>query len=303
MHDTNKISVNNDSLFFHDERWIKLLQESFNTTVVQTGVKGSEQLIHIFPFGPFKVAFPCFPIGVKANEIGLYSVDGTLEMAMKKEGAHCLRITAPENTFERNNTSIAIIQKQALTSIIDLQAWSENKLSSSINRNVNRSRRLGVSIFDVGLAEYSEVIYNLYLGTINHHSGKRKYNKEYFAGLISAIGTGSGIYGMIAKDEEGTPIAYMIIADHDHTAYYLHGGIDYKFQNLRAMDALFYHAIYAAKERKMNVFNMLTSPENQPNLVRYKEKWGGDTSYVVTSTKAFNPVLNMGIKMLKGTVC
>ena len=77
---------------------------------------------------------------------------------------------------------------------------------------------------------------------------------------------------------------FLIVAYHNERAFYLHGGIDYEKQKSRPMDALFHFAINHAKNRGYSFFDMAQSPADQPNLTRYKEKWGGVTAQSTTLT-------------------
>jgi len=278
-------------MFFYDPVWANIVEESFNAKTLRYFIDGKDYVIHVIPYGFFSFAFPNFPIGVNKDDAIVYAHSKQLELELRKE-ATFLRITAPNNSYSQYNSSVFLSQEQSTTEIKNLKKWKLEGLSSSIRRNVKRAQRNGVQISEVVTPDSFNKIYELYQDTISRHSGKSKYNKEYFSQLLKATMDDIGAFVGIARNEEGRIIGYMIVVDHEGTAYYLHGGIDYEYQNLRVMDALFYSSIVAAQKRGLETFNMLMSPTDQPNLVRYKEKWGGETSVVTTSTVSFNPIIN-----------
>jgi len=288
-------------MFFHDSIWLKIIEESFKAKTLKYHISGKAYIIQIIPYSFFKFAFPNFPIGVNENDAQLFTLSENIMLDIKKE-ANFLRITAPNDSFSFHNTSVAINQEQPITEISNLQDWSLANLSSSIKRNVKKSQRNGVQLFEDVTPEITKRIFDIYEKTISRHSGKSKYSEAYFSQLLEATKCDTGAYVVVAKNNKGETIGYMIVVDHNDTAYYLHGGINYQYQKLRVMDALFNYSIQSAQKRGLAKFNMLMSPPDQSSLVRYKEKWGGTTTLVTTSTIAFNPFLIKAIKIINRTI-
>jgi lipid II:glycine glycyltransferase (peptidoglycan interpeptide bridge formation enzyme) len=83
---------------------------------------------------------------------------------------------------------------------------------------------------------------------------------------------------------------YVVIGLNNNSAYYLHGASNTKYQIYRPNDLLFLSAIQWAKNEKMDIFNMMSSPVNQPTLIRYKEKWLGVTSIHKTYERDISPI-------------
>jgi lipid II:glycine glycyltransferase (peptidoglycan interpeptide bridge formation enzyme) len=125
-------------------------------------------------------------------------------------------------------------------------------------------------------------MYRLYRQTVERHDGSLRYNQSYFCSLISLSQKSSLLRCLLAIAEDKI-IAFLIVGINHDVAFYLHGSVDYKYQSLRPYDLLFVKAIEWAKENKCNKYNMMDSPNDQPSLVRYKEKWGG-----VTETKTYH---------------
>lgn len=281
--------------FFYSDAWTEILNHSFGARVLKLCDDRGEYLLHSFPYKGFRVAIPTFPITISDRDLDSYLNSASLKSWVRSNGVHFLRVTGRENVI----SNAAIIQTQPKTKIHNLECWDFNKLSSSIRRNVRKFERNDFSIMDDAFEEEGAVAYGLYRGTISRHSGTEKYSLKYFEMLLSAARGRAGVHSIFAMNQENKPVGYMITVDHGGITYYLHGGIDFQYQNQRPMDSLFYRAIMASKARGMTGFDMLTSPRDQLNLVRYKEKWGGETSFVSTYTFAFNPVLNTGLRLVK----
>jgi len=119
-------------------------------------------------------------------------------------------------------------------------------------------------------------MYKLYAQAIMRHRGRIRYTLPYFRELVRLAASSHQLYCLLAMHNEKIA-AFLVMAIEGDTAYYLHGANDRELSRLCPSDLLLYHAIHEAKELGLSSFNLMASPQNQPSLVRFKEKWGSVT--------------------------
>lgn len=162
------------------------------------------------------------------------------------------------------------------TAVSQLHNWRLTDLSSSIRRNIKKASKHGVQIEPAETAAAAAQISTLYHQTVARHQGTARYTPAYFDALVELASSEPLLRCTVAR-HNGQLIAFHIAAKHGTTVFYLHGGMDVQFQQLRANDLLFARAFAWAEQRGAKQFNLMASPVMQPSLVRFKEKWGGVT--------------------------
>ncbi len=174
----------------------------------------------------------------------------------------------PKTSFGGSTTLETVIE--------NLELWDAEKLPGSIRRNVRKARKHNVTIIDDVQYLDASQMYRLYLKTIQRHSGARRYTRDYFEALKSLAASWERIRFFSALFE-GKLAGFLVLGLDGNTAYYLHGAIDMSVQQHRPSDLLFYTALSWSRRQGYSRFNFMSSPLNQPSLVRFKEKWGGKT--------------------------
>ena len=104
-----------------------------------------------------------------------------------------------------------------------------------------------------------------------------RYNKSYFYELIKVSQGSSRLFVDVAETSTGRVVSMIVTASHGGDSYYLHGATDFNYGHMRPSDMLMCKAIRAAHDRRDRSFSFLPSPRKQEGLIRFKEKWGGET--------------------------
>jgi hypothetical protein len=262
--------------FFHSPEWQRVLKMGFGAqplygwdSKIQNG-----GAMTIFKLAFFKIGYLGFPAGGTVtgqplNDDFLHS----LLHAQYTLPLHVIRLT-PSPALDRlylNEKS----EKTWETVILDLQNWSLSDLSSSIRRNIGRAQT-SLSVAEARSGSDVDRVYLLYKATIQRHGGNLRYTRAYFNELIGLCGQSDRLYSLLAFFEQELA-GFIIVAYNGQTAYYLHGGIAKHLQKYRASDLLFATSIERARDSGMSLFNFMASPLEQKSLVKYKEKWGGET--------------------------
>jgi lipid II:glycine glycyltransferase (peptidoglycan interpeptide bridge formation enzyme) len=130
-----------------------------------------------------------------------------------------------------------------------------------------------VDLTDVGFATD---IYQLYRDTVSRNAGSLRYTSGYFAALIRLAANQSALRCLGAISESRL-MGFLIVALEGSCAYYLHGGTRQDCTHRHVADVLMAAAIAWAEARGMSRFNFMASPQAQPGVIRFKEKFGGIT--------------------------
>lgn len=263
----------NTSRFFISSGWIRLVHNAFGAKVIAPQRAGMPAWT-IFRLGPMRIAYPDFPVGppkfIAREDLNV----------LQPAKVHIARISFPQVDEPRSVFYGKGATRLPETVIHRLESWGEPHLPSSVRYKLRRARREGARIRPSRIDDGSN-LYNLYRNTVSHHHGTLRYNKRYFIELckLAAIDKRLAIY--IVESQDGIPCGFAAGVQDELSAYYLHGGMDRGFSKLRpgylALTELIKHfSVNGCKD-----LNLLTSPQSQPALVKFKEEFGG-TTYIRT---------------------
>lgn len=277
---------------FYSSAWQTLLSESFGCTPVFGSCSESEGgiVIPVFHIWLFRFGYLGFPVG---GALGPLEVTDEILMSWRSThkptntDPHCLRI--PISAFDQPTNTPCLSNGAPETAIVDLQNWSISRLRKC-ERDVKRAKSFGITLRPASTSSDGQLMYRMYKETVDRYSGNLRYNQKYFAGLVNLSLAQPSLRCLIAN-KDGEAISFLVAILHKDTAYYLHGGTRESFKRYSPTDLLLNEAILWAKNSGLSKFNFMSSPQNQPSLTRYKEKWGGVTRLHYTQEFAFDPVM------------
>ncbi len=280
---------------FHSPAWQNVLHSAFNSKPIYARIFKSNTFFTItnFPAGPFHIGYIGFPAG---SAIMNRAITSDVVDAIAKGPPPCrldvLRLTSsafdrhPQPGLEEIPGKTSSLPE---TAVVNLQDWDPQSLPSTVRRNIKKAVRSELKIVEADNDIDANEIYDLYRRIVTKHSGRLRYNKVYFANLLTLSVTNADLRFFIAK--KGRELAaFLVTANEGDITYYLHGATNAKLQQFRPSDLLFKHAICEAKEHGSNTFNMMASPNHQRSLVRFKEKWGGTTREMLCFDVALNRI-------------
>ncbi|RME33424.1 MAG: GNAT family N-acetyltransferase [Gammaproteobacteria bacterium] len=259
-------------LLLHSERWQAVLTAGLGCRPLYAVGDAGAAVFNLFRKGPFRIAYLAHPVGglLEGGEPGQLL---TSFMAQARPAPHLLRI--PCSAFGDDWTLDWEAAETPETAICDLQAWSEERLPSGLRRNIRLSARRGCRVERLS-SGHGGLVYALYRASIGRHGGSLRYPPAYFSALLELAGRerrlrclGAWVGGELA--------AFIVVAGHGDTCFYLHGGMLIEHAASQGPTRLFAEAIRWAREEGHATFNFMSSPPDQPSLVRYKERWGGVT--------------------------
>jgi lipid II:glycine glycyltransferase (peptidoglycan interpeptide bridge formation enzyme) len=270
--------------FFHSTEWLTVLQQGFGAHKL---VISSEVPIAftIFRVGPFCLAYANFPIGlVTIEELNTVMATNTTQL-LRQGGIHVLNFTTQYGVTLSTKMDDVKLPETVIENLAD---WDEPKLPADVRYELRRSKREGLRVRKAQLEDYRS-LHALYTETVDRHQGQIRYSLKYFQALTTLAEHNKNLDCRVALPADSDePCAFIVVAHDGDVAYYLHGGYDQRYARLRAGYGLMSLAIAHARDRGCKAFNLMASPANQPDLVKFKEKWGGITRQIVVHRGSLN---------------
>ena len=281
-----------DHPFFHSSTWFSVLEGGFGARTFKTSFDLSLSFT-VFRVGPFSLAYINFPIGLtdvrESYELG----KNDILQILREKNIHILNFSTPYINTPFNRYRIRSLPE---TSIENLENWEESRLAADVRYELRRSQREGLRVREVDDRDYKH-LHKIYKSTVTRHKGQVRYTSDYFSALVRISKENNNLDCKIGFfSDEDRPCAFIIVAHDGDTAYYLHGGYEEQYAHLRPGYKLISLAIAHARDSGCKKFNFMASPEDQPSLVKFKEKWGGNTYRLVSYRK---PINLTGITLVK----
>lgn len=256
--------------FFQTAAWFDVLNKGFGAR----GRRMNDALAAtLFRFGPLGLAYANFPVGIRTPEALEAVMRPETWRALKEMGGDLLRFSVPESLAQALGGNGGSLPETCIQNLAD---WSEEGLGSDVRYEIRRSRREGILIRPSRLSD-ARFMFELYRITVERHEGRLRYTPSYFAALCQLAQSAPDISGLIAETSERMPCGFVITAQSGEETYYLHAAFSQAHASGRPSYALLCSAITEARNNGRRRFNLMASPASQPSLVRFKEKWGGQT--------------------------
>lgn len=248
--------------------WFSILQQGF---AAQSFPLGGSANITVFKKYLLRAGYVNFPFGIRSEDDHARIMDRDTLDSIRSMGVDLLRINWPERFGGYANLHSIRLPE---ASILELGAWSEERLESDVRYEIRRARREGITIRQAR-HEDAEFVSSAYQETVLRNQGTPRYTTAYFHALLKTSETQLGLLSYIALTPNEEPCGFVITAVRNGVSHYLHAGMRDSFRHLRSGYALMSAAITSARDIGCHEFSFMTSPANQPSLVKFKKKWGG----------------------------
>jgi hypothetical protein len=264
-------------LLFHSSDWQAVLEQGFNAESLYIWDKddGEGAAVTIFRAGPFRIGYLGFPFGGtlsdRANPEHLVTA---LRQTAGIRRPAALRV--PVSAFGSSRAPEMGGAATPETAISDLQAWRLEQLSRNMQRDIRQAQRSGLELADIADPGDADQLHALYEATVQRHQGAVRYTAAYFRSLVELAGRHAGIRVLVARLEDAVA-AFAVFVKHGPLACYLHGATNQALRKHQPAALLLQEGITWAQGNGCEVFNLMSSPPGQESLVRYKERWGGET--------------------------
>ncbi|MGV6807384.1 MAG: GNAT family N-acetyltransferase [bacterium] len=277
----------NDAFMLGTE-WHSVVEGAFKCQTVYAWDADSVSglTVSIFRIGPFKIGYLNFPTGRSpgTQPVTMSTIHSLLDMPAELR-PHCLRFAV--SRFDSNTQLALPFRSQPESAITDLQSWSPSSTSKKLRRDLKKAGKAGFEISRIRNPSAGDTLFGIYQATVKLRGGSLRYNAAYFRSLIT-LSTRNHNLSLLAAEKDGQIAGFLVAIRHMETVYYMHGGTAPEFRRFSPSDLLVNSAIEWGQQLGAEQFNLMTSPDSQPSLVRYKEKWGAETRPHQTYTASIN---------------
>ena len=279
---------NRHDALFCTASWQSFLASSFGCRTI-FGTNGQQGVaITVFKAGPFEVGYLGFPVGTAIGQaIDLRALLSDFLKSKLGGKPVCIRVS-PSAFSQSASLDLKCVQNPE-TAITDLQGWECMSVSKKLRRDIRKAEKSGLIPVEVTDPAQGDAIYRMYEDTVRRHKGSMRYTREYFEGLIRLSLENDRVRIVGVSTEDRLAGFAVTIRDKD-TSYYLHGGTDPTLRHLCISDLLIRDVTGRARSDGSDCFNFMASPQDQPMLVRFKEKWGATTRQLNTYTLPSGPL-------------
>ncbi len=257
------------------EEWAGILRSGFGASLIDVAEGAETSRVTIFRAGPFRIAYPEFPVGATQYP---RSLTNAIVRAARDHCVDMLRFHSCGSVQAESHVTALDLGTHVIP---DVQAWDVSGIEKA-RRSRNRANRTPLAI-ERAVAHDAPEMYALYLQTLSRRGGSKRYTLPYFRALAGANSS------LIAR-LDGRVCGFVSFAYQGLRACYLHGAHDASTRRYYASDLLFYEMISMAKAHGAKVFDFLPSPPDQPSLAHYKSAWGAVAGPFVVSDIDVRPL-------------
>jgi lipid II:glycine glycyltransferase (peptidoglycan interpeptide bridge formation enzyme) len=149
--------------------------------------------------------------------------------------------------------------------------WSG--VEKPVQRQVRKSRKMGVSIRFADQREDAALYHRLHLGTRTGKHGMPAQPRRFFLELWDRFAS-DGTLQILFAEYAGTPIAGMVLLAAGNTVRYAYGASNDAFLHLAPNNLLMWESITWAASKGYQFFDMGRTAQNNHGLMEFKRRWG-----------------------------
>jgi serine/alanine adding enzyme len=283
-------------LIFYQSIWSQVLKEGLRGQPLYFYLREGGEIVAGLPgvlltFKIFKILYASIPYGHLIGERSYYSVFlELLENEFRRRGIDQVRFT--ESPFSESYPPEASFKPvSAKCTLLDLREYDKEKIwegyKKNIRRDVRKAQRSGITIRSGDFREDIDIFYKLYLASMERNRAMAKYPLHWFETLYEIV-TKKALGAILIAELDEVAIAGVVLIYSASSTHYFHNGSQYEFLKFCPNELLVHSSIENAVEKKVSFFDFMGSDPNDLSLLRFKEKWGGQSKDIYTYVKDVN---------------
>jgi hypothetical protein len=284
-------------LIFYQSVWSEVLKKGLGGQPLYFCLKEGGEIVAGLPgvllnFKIFKILYASIPYGHFIGERSYYSTFlELLENELRRRGIDQVRLI--ESPFSESYPPESFKPLPAKCTLLDLRGndkeriWEDYK--KNIRRDVRKAQRSGVTIRSRDSMEGINIFYKLYLTSMERNRAMAKYPLHWFETLYEIV-TKKGLGVVLIAELNGVAIAGVILIYSASSTHYFHNGSQYEYLKFCPNELLVHSSIENAVEKRISFFDFMGSDPNDLSLLRFKEKWGGQSVDIQTYVKDYHPL-------------
>jgi len=282
-------------LIFYQSVWSRVLREGLGGQPLYFYLKDGGEIVAGLPgvllrFRIFKILYASIPYGHLIGEKSYYSAFlQLLEKEFGRKGIDQVRLT--ESPFSNSYSPGSFKPISAKCTLLDLRGYDKEKVwegyRKNIRRDVRKAQRSGITIRNGDSKEDIRIFYNLYLNSMERNRAMAKYPLKWFEAIYEGM-VEKGWGAFLFAELEDTVIAGAVFIKSPTSIHYFHNGSRYEFLKFCPNELLIHSALEEAIEKGNPFFDFMGSDPNDASLIRFKEKWGGQSMDLNTYVRDYH---------------
>ena len=283
-------------LIFYQSIWGRVLKEGLGGQPLYFYLKDGGEIVAGLPgvllgFKIFRILYASIPYGHLIGEKSYYSAFlQLLEKEFREKGIDQVRLT--ESPFSDSYSAESFKSISAKCTLLDLRGYDTEKIwqgyKKNIRRDIRKAQRSGITIRSGDSKEDIRIFYKLYLTSMERNRAMAKYPLRWFEAVYEEMvekGWGAFLFAEL-QDDVIAGAAFIRSATSIH---YFHNGSKYEFLKFCPNELLIHSALEEATVKGNAFFDFMGSDPNDVSLIRFKEKWGGQSMDLNTYVKDYHP--------------
>ncbi len=276
-----------NSTIYHSQRWHEFMEKALGWKV--SAILGYNHLEEFIWFLPFiqkrtlrgrkkQISLPlshyvtaAFDRNKKEN-----FEQTNLPLFLEKKKLTNFEIHGPiEGLQEKHYNDITVLDLENFASLEEFYQSFDYK---SIRYMINRAKKNNVEIIEGKEKEHFEEFYSL-LAETRHRQGAPIYPRNYFSWMREVFKETDSISLLLGYYEKKLVSGSIFFYYKEEATYGYSASVNNKaVKKLGANELLLWKGMEKAYEKQMKVFDFGTTPCHLPQLKRYKEKWGSQST-------------------------
>jgi len=284
-------------LIFYQSVWSDVLKKGLGGQPLYFYLREGGEIVAGLPgvllnFKIFKILYASIPYGQLIGEKSYYPTFlELLEKEFRRKGIDQIRLT--ESPFSESYPPGSSFKPvSAKCTLLDLRGYDREKIwegyKKNIRRDVRKAQRSGITIRSGDFREDVDIFYKLYLASMERNRAMAKYPLHWFETLYEIV-TKKGLGAILIAELDEVAIAGVVLIYSASSTHYFHNGSQYEFLRFCPNELLVHFSLEKAIGRGNSFFDFMGSDPNDLSLLRYKEKWGGQSKDVCTYVKDYHP--------------
>ncbi len=280
-------------LIFYQSVWSQVLKEGLGGRPLYFCLKEGGEVVAGLPgvllnFMIFRILYASIPYGNLIGQKSYYPP--FLELLEKEFGRRSIdQIRLVESPFsDAYPLESSFRPAFSKCTLLGLRGYDKDRIWGSykknIRRDVRKAQRSGIVIRRGDSREDASLFYKLYLASMERNRAMAKYPFRWFKTIYEAmVRRGLGAFLLAELNHEATAGALFIKSP--TSTHYFHSGSKYEFLKFCPNELLIHSALEEAIEEGHSWFDFMGSDPRDLSLLRFKEKWGGQTMDLHTFVK------------------
>jgi FemAB-related protein (PEP-CTERM system-associated) len=272
--------------FYSDARWLDLIQAVYGFAVTRLEVRGSDGVLR----GQLPVCALSSPLTgrrvvslpfsdlcnlVAADDATAHQLlDQAVELGQKHRARYVELRTGPSTLLDERPDFVAndnYVSWRLALAPGEEKVWSG--VEKPVQRQVRKSRKLGVTIRFAQQREDMDVYHGLHVGTRSGKHGMPAQPRAFFRGLWDRFATDGTVQTLFAE-HEGRTIAGMVLFASGDTVHYAYGASEEQSLHLAPNNLLMWESMAWATSKGYQFFDMGRTARDNQGLMEFKRKWG-----------------------------